>query len=35
VYDDAEDLSAFLGVVALARWRALSRHAMRTNGRLG
>jgi hypothetical protein len=35
VYDDAEDLSAFLGVVALARWRALSRHALRDNGRLG
>jgi hypothetical protein len=34
-YDDAEDLAAFLGVVALYRWRALSRHAMRTNGRLG
>jgi hypothetical protein len=34
-YDDATDLSAFLGVVALARWRALSRHALRDNGRLG
>jgi hypothetical protein len=34
-YDDAEDLSAFLGVVALFRWRALSRRAMQGNGRLG
>src|SRR4029450_12219741 len=34
-YDDAEDLAAFLGVVALYRWRALSRHALRTNGRVG
>jgi hypothetical protein len=34
-YDDAEDLAAFLGVVALYRWRALSRHALRGNSRLG
>jgi hypothetical protein len=34
-YDDATDVSAFLGVVALARWRALRRQSMRGNGRLG
>jgi hypothetical protein len=34
-YEDTEDLAAFLGVVALFRWRALRRHALRTNGRLG
>jgi hypothetical protein len=28
-YEDAEDLAAFLGVVALYRWRALSRAAAR------
>jgi hypothetical protein len=31
VYDDADDLSAFLGVVALSRWR----RALRGNGALG
>ncbi|HSS56265.1 MAG TPA: hypothetical protein VLK79_16585 [Gaiellales bacterium] len=28
-YEDSEDLAAFLGVVALYRWRALSRHVAR------
>jgi hypothetical protein len=34
-YEDAEDLAAFLGVVALYRWRGLRRQALRGNGRLG
>jgi hypothetical protein len=34
-YDDAEDLAAFLGVVALYRWRGLRRGALRANGRAG
>ncbi len=34
-YDDVEDLSAFLGVVALHRWRALRRQAVQHTGRLG
>jgi hypothetical protein len=29
VYEDAEDLAAFLGVVALYRWRGLNRAAAR------
>jgi hypothetical protein len=32
-YDDAEDLAAFLGVVALYRWRGLRRDAGRATGR--
>jgi hypothetical protein len=34
-YDDAEDLAAFLGVVALYRWRGLRRDVVRRNGRVG
>jgi hypothetical protein len=30
--DDAEDMSAFLGIVALYRWRSLRRDAVRANG---
>jgi hypothetical protein len=33
-YEDTEDLAAFLGVVALFRWRALRRQTMRGNGPL-
>jgi hypothetical protein len=33
-YEDAADLAAFLGVVALFRWRALRRQTMRSNGPL-
>lgn len=32
-YEDAEDLGAFLGVVALYRWRLLRGTAVRSNGR--
>jgi hypothetical protein len=34
-FSDSEDLAAFLGVVALSRWRGLRRDAMRRNGRVG
>jgi hypothetical protein len=32
LYEDTEDLAAFLGVVALYRWRSLRRDAVRANG---
>jgi hypothetical protein len=34
-FSDAEDMRAFLGVVALYRWRGLRRDAMRRTGRFG